>query len=534
MSKTIIFKEGYPKTTRKNLFEDDGKTPLSIGNSEDTLFKYIGKTTDFINSVDNVSCDNYSWGIGCVGEASFGKCEAGITTSSVADIKPVTYENGQIIIDNNYIYLTCSTRTTYSGALIYKMCLGTYKMELVGNILYENNGVYHAHYVCSSLMFDRNIHLWVVTTDFWDGDKLMYYGTSSQDLRFGYNVVHVEQIDYQNKTTGDEDQFIMYDDNIDSELYGKWLLIHTRVIGGNYGIVIQKGESIHGPFTIHKTISDVSYTGVFLQRVGGTPYLISGTRIDSANDEYRVLSYPNLEILGTLSLDALTGGWGGWGSFFAIPHQNDTKYMLVTFDRGNTSNFDNWTYGATHVYVSEERNRGLEYPIKMQDDSIIESNIHEDYKPWELHMKREWANTFYFRDWLGVCGFNPLTSINRAYSNELVLSNAVATYSEGAITIKSTSSGYATIGRYKPLCSYRLRIKNINGNKAIFWIGDISSQKVRKLTISINTQVIKISSSDNIADTQQTYSDEISYVANKDYIELIIGVNPKSFSIVIN
>ncbi len=35
MSKTIIFKEGYPKTTRKNLFEDDGKTPLSIRNSEE-------------------------------------------------------------------------------------------------------------------------------------------------------------------------------------------------------------------------------------------------------------------------------------------------------------------------------------------------------------------------------------------------------------------------------------------------------------------------------------------------------------------
>ena len=276
------------------------------GKSEGEAYpRYIGTSQNFTHRLDSVvNADALQFAVGVIGKATIGDVESGATTTSVADSKFVTYENGQPIIEDNCVFVTCSTRTTYCGALIYKLHLDTYRMELVGNIMYRNSGVYHAHYIASSLMFDRNVHKWVVTTDFWDGDKKMYMGLSLEDLRYGYNVVDVSLIACESPTTGDEDQVIYYDNDPNSVLSGKYVLLHTRV-SGQYQIILQTADSLEGPYTIYaRTTGDVSYTGCCIQRVGGTPYIITGTRIGyGADDKYRIMSYPALNYIGDLQLD---------------------------------------------------------------------------------------------------------------------------------------------------------------------------------------------------------------------------------------
>lgn len=506
------------------------------GGAQERSVTFLGRTSEFSTALDRVS-DGQSlyWGIGCIGEARFGPCYNVCATSSVADIKPVTYENGQVIIEDDCVFLTSSSRTTYCGAQIWKMGIHTGEFELVGNILYESEGVCHAHYICSSLMFDRRQHLWIVTTDLWDGDKLMYSGSSVEDLRYGFHLTHVDRIDCENPSVGDEDQYILYDDDPSSPLYGKYVLTHTRIHNGNYAVHVQTSDNWYGPYRLYgHSDGKTSYTGVFTQNVGGKRYFITGCRMDTSRpetDEYRVLSYPSLEVLGKLDYDKLTGGFGGWGSLFAVPSQNNTKYLWVTFDRGRTSDYDNWTYGTTHVYESVEENRGREYPVTMLDGYVHPADVRPDYSPMDLTFKRRIAKTFYYTDWLRYSGFEPNFDVNRQFSNELPLVNAALEYKDRSVILRSTGEGIGSIAPYLPLGAYKLRVYRVDGT-AEFCIFNSDRSKMRKLVVAVRGKKAKVTSSDSF-DGEVTHDDNMNFEFKGEYADVLVGVNPKDFSVIV-
>lgn len=525
---------------------DGGTFAISINNKEsgkedvvNSDYRLIGITDELSGNINAQSQDAFYWGVGCRGTAKFGDTLIGASTTAIADMKPITYENGQVIIENGCIYLTCSTRNTYCGILIYKMDLGSYQMELVGNIIYKIGTEYYSHYVCSSMMYDRNTHLWIITMDTWEGDRQLYVGSSVADPRVGYHIIEVEPMDIDTRHGSYvEDQYILYDDDPNSPTYQKYVLVHTDADDG-FSIWLEIADTWNGHYTRYsKTTNLISYTGCFTQKVGGRTYIITGTRMggwweDPSLDEYHVLSYPDLQYVGKLNFDKITGGYGGWGSLFAVPTQNGTRYVIVTFDRGLTSPFDNWTYGTTHIYESAEENPGYEYPLKMQDGYTRPADIVGTYTPLTLHFKKRYAKTFYLCDWLTIEGFWPNALVNRSASNEIELTDCTLTTFAGekAVELFAATEGYANIGPYIQLGAFKTLLYNKNG-AFMFIIANGDYSLYRKLIFTNTEGHVVISVESKLSsDAMETKSNQASFDYKTDLVEIIVGVCPDKFVI---
>ena len=505
--------------------------------------KFLGLTHSFATSLSREQDRQLYWGIGTKDIAKFGDCKAGITTSSICNaIRPITYEDGQVIYENGFIYVLTSSATTYCGSLVWKLNVNSYEMELVGNIIYKCDSHYYNHYPTASFMYDRNLHLWICTLDYFGGDSYLYQGSSIEDIRFGKHIIETSRINLEDATVNDEDSFLYYDNDTNSPLYQKYVLMFTRMINDTFKLCIASSDTWNGRFNTYaiNTDTETSETGATVQKVGGTPYIFIGGRYgdNPANDKYRVLAYPSMEKLGYLNLDKPTGGWGGWCCMFAVPSSDKTKYMFITFDRGTTSSVDEWTYGTTYIYEAEERNPGCEYPVKMLDGAVKPADITASYTPLQMHFKRVYQKTHYFDSWLDYSGFFPRYEVNRQYSNELPLTNATLSNVNNAIVLESDTEGFGNIAPYVPMSeAYKLRIYNIDGI-AEFFIANSDYSQYRKILFEISASKCDIKTVDNFADiSNPTEYDEMSFAFTGDYVDVIIGVNgfynKNNFSIVI-
>lgn len=208
---------------------------------------------------------------------------------------------------------------------------------------------------------------------------------------------------------------------------------------------------------------------------------------------------------------------------------------MITFDRGLTSSYDNWTYGTTHIYASRERNPGIEYPIKAIDGALIPANMTAQYGPTQLHMERKEAMTHYLTEFLAFNGFRPRYTVNRTYSNELPVTNGVSISMLGnnAVSLMANGQGYGSIAPYNPLTAYRMRI-HMDTGETQFVIATADFAQYRKCAFVIDKSkfTVAIKVVDNFADQGSTVSQNLSaFICTKDYFDAIIGVNPYSFSI---
>lgn len=374
------------------------KCSVLIALDNTAFMHYVGEASLSFNINEE---NKYYWGEGVAAtDIQKGICMTPILSArqlyscgtAQADIRPITYEDGSPLIENNKLYYSASSRTGGPGPIIFELLLGTSQIKMVGCLrTYFKGKLWRG--AAPHIMYNRRKSIWQITIPIHTkSEHILAKGVSFSDVRFGVTPIYFEPLDYQSPTKGDEDAMIFYDNKKD-----KWCLIYCSLRGkdnkieSKYLLRIQESNDPDKGFSDRKKYAfcrDVDATGVSVTKIGGDYFVFSGdSRDDNGNNRYVVLDYNNLNKLGYLNIDIPDKGFRGWNNLTPIIQGDRIRYVLVTFDRGQSSNEDNWTYGNMYLYYSKETN----FDFKKDTNkglNLYEHSSSPQYSPLDLHFVR--------------------------------------------------------------------------------------------------------------------------------------------------
>ena len=153
--------------------------------------------------------------------------------TSVADMRPVRYENGEVMVENGKVFITASIRMQ-AGAFqgIFSWIPATSDFELTGALFYDCGDGKWCGDVAASLLYHREEKLWYLWVCAFSHGHMLAHSTFEGDVRFGVNVLDVELMKKANADTpidafltfsGDEDPDFFYDKEND-----RWLMAICR------------------------------------------------------------------------------------------------------------------------------------------------------------------------------------------------------------------------------------------------------------------------------------------------------------------
>lgn len=269
-----------------------------------------------------------------------------------ADLRPVCYENGDVLLENGKIYLTFSIRMQENGFQgIFSWVPGTAQLELTGALFFDcGDGVWR-NYLASSLLFNRHTKQWYIWVSAFENQRRLAYGAFTGDPRFGVNVVDVTVMDaagdgdsYQDFVgfSGDEDPDFYY-----NEAENKWYMAICRIDPSikAYRYAFFTSDD---PFTGYRYIgcgNDGEETGGSFVTVEGERLFVCGNGFNMRAN-YRIYSKDRMF---DARFDFDDGGFRGWGSIIPVQMGSRTRYFWITFDRQKGSDY-NWSYGNLYCF----------------------------------------------------------------------------------------------------------------------------------------------------------------------------------------
>lgn len=298
---------------------------------------------------------------------------------SHADIKPVRYEDGTPIVESGRLFLTLSSRLQ-AGAYQFVVSWNPSTCELKpeGAIFFDYGDGFWCADMAISLLYHRERREWLFWATAFSHGHILCHGTSAGDPRFGITVLDATLMAAQRTgvaaddalsvqaggrgagiaeldddtlwlaKTGDEDPDFTYD-----RARGKWYMTICRSVKGEgYRYFLFESDE---PFSGYRHVCHTETgenTGGLMVCIRGRRALVCGSDF-KARAEYRVYPLGDFSHYERLTCDFDDGGFRGWGSLMPVPCGNRTKYVWMTFDRHNGSDF-NWSYGNLYAYEAEE------------------------------------------------------------------------------------------------------------------------------------------------------------------------------------
>lgn len=274
------------------------------------------------------------------------------TGVGLADLRAMTYEDGQPYLDQGRLWYTISIRgrqLPHHIQGVFSMDPSTFDLKLEGIILFDRNDGLLRNEIASHIFYDRAAGQWRgITTGFTafahpDEEKELWAVQSRKDPRFGISVMDAAAMDL----VGDyEDAHVLWD--ADAQ---KWRMLVSENHGG-YKAVVRESDRWDGDYQRISGPIDVDSTGTTIQKIGDRRYCLFG----SAARQLFVYSYPDLQPLGHLQMDlppwSETSGTRVWANLVPLPEGYPSRYVLLTMDRFNfpTITGRNWSYGALYLY----------------------------------------------------------------------------------------------------------------------------------------------------------------------------------------
>ena len=282
---------------------------------------------------------------------------------SQADMRPIRYENGDVIVENGRIYLTMSVRMQegcYQG--IFSLIPGTDEFELTGSLFYDAGDGIWANDVAASVLYHRGEKKWYLWVCSFSHGHRLAHAACEGDIRFGVNVADVTLMpsmrdgdsdkDFRGKQ-GDEDPDFLYD-----EKNGLWYMTICRLVsdcdGTNYRYFLFRSEN---PFEGYRYVGHAASgaeTGGSLVRDDGGLAFICGSGFDR-RAEYHVYRVPDFSSYSLLTCDYDDGGFRGWGTVIPLRGGSRRRYFWLTFDRHGASPYT-WSYGNLYCFEAGGKN----------------------------------------------------------------------------------------------------------------------------------------------------------------------------------
>lgn len=303
-------------------------------------------------------------GNGQHGRLSGLKAGYSIGTSFAQDFRPVTYENGQPIKRNGWMYFLGSSHPCDNilGAIGVKLFrFNGIKFEFIG-MLFNRVGTRIFAGNSDKLFYDRNINKFVYISGNWsDSPVVTYIGTTDEDiLKGGIFTINTSAMNLPNDdaTHGVYDMDMCY-------FNGKYNIVYCLYAPAQY-LCLAQSDSYNGTYTktTSATISGSEFwEGNVFTKIGGQ-YYITHSKGSTALGIYKAT---DLSYVGTLNTnrhpaDANSETPPPWGCVIPVVNKYITKYMALIFSPRKTLlnwNGSSWVnalygYGDTWVYESRE------------------------------------------------------------------------------------------------------------------------------------------------------------------------------------
>jgi len=287
---------------------------------------------------------------------------------SQADVRPIRYENGEVMVDGGRIYLTMSIRMQaecYQG--IFSWIPGTCEFELTGALFFDAGDGIYGNDVATSLLYHRGEKRWMLWVCSFSHGHVLAHAAFDGDVRFGVNVVDITLMERMKDgdpdtaflgKAGDEDPDFVYDEARKVWRMAVCRLVRNESTGKNeYRYFYFESDN---PFSGYHYIAHSqsgAETGGSIIRHGGRYYLVCGNRFDR-RAEYRYYSLPDMSSPSLLRCDYDDGGFRGWGTVIAVKLGSRTRYFHLTFDRHNASSY-NWSYGNLYCFEAEQSDKTI-------------------------------------------------------------------------------------------------------------------------------------------------------------------------------
>ena len=274
---------------------------------------------------------------------------------SIADIRPVRYEDGTVMVENGKIFLSVTIRQEAGGYQgILSWVPGTAEFELTGALFYDCGDGMWAGDVAASILFHRQRKEWLLWMTAFSHGHILGYGTMTGDPRFGVNVADVKLMDkapesapneYFGGFTNDEDPDFYYDADC-----GKWRMAICRARNSGYRYFFFESDD---PFTGYRFIGkgikeEAAETGGSFVKIGNERFFICGNSSQKTSN-YRIYSANGMS---EARFDFPDGGFRGWGTLIPVPAGSRIRYYWLTFDRHLASSA-NWSYGNLYCFEGD-------------------------------------------------------------------------------------------------------------------------------------------------------------------------------------
>jgi len=274
---------------------------------------------------------------------------------SQADIRPVCYENGDVIFENGKIFLTLSVRMQEGGFQgVVSWIPSTSKFELVGALFYDSGDGKWCGDVAASILFNRRTNEWYLWVCSFAHQHILGHASFKGDPRFGVNVIDIELMDKADADksitefsgfVGDEDPAFFYNEQED-----KWYMAICRLDPSinAYKYVFFRSDN---PFDDYQFIGkgyDGAETGGSFVNIGNETVFVCGNDFEKRAD-YRIYTKDGMY---EAKFDFDDGGFRGWGTVIPVVMGSRKRYFWLTFDRHNGSSY-NWSYGNIYCFEAE-------------------------------------------------------------------------------------------------------------------------------------------------------------------------------------
>lgn len=273
-----------------------------------------------------------------------------------ADIRAITYEDGELFLDQGRLWYTMSIRgraLPHHIQGVFSLDPTVFDLHFEGIILFDRQDGLLRNEVASHIFYDRKEKSWRgLTTGFSayaipEEKKQLLAIESKNDPRFGLSVMKASPMGM----VGDfEDPHVLFDSSAQ-----KWRILACENVNGYKAIMLESDDwnknyqRIAGPVKYNST-------GTSIQRIGDKRYCFSG----SQDRKIYIYTYPELTEVDNLNLDLPPwdeiSGTRIWPNIVQLPEGYPFRYIALMMDRFNYPGIigPNWTYGALYLFHGYE------------------------------------------------------------------------------------------------------------------------------------------------------------------------------------
>ena len=447
---------------------------LNLAAADDLLHikRYLGHAQVAQETLDRRDAFYWSVGVHVDGSGSILSASQEFSCGvAQADYRICTYEDGSPVFEDGKYFFNITSRMAGVVTTVYAYEVNTCKFTLIGALFGYKDGQ-PCETVAPHIMYNRQDGMWYVFAHFQKPHQLCV-GKCYRDPRYGYNEIHLNELDYSDITKGDEDNFVYYD-----AAKKKWVLVYSRsfkTLAKQESRYVDRGYKLVAHHDDFKTL-----TGINVVKVGGKRYVMAGSMYKPEEDKYRVFDIDDLSYLYDLNLDIPTGGFRGWATVLPVTEGLETKYQLLTFDRANPDPYDNWQYGNMYMYETVERNPGTEFDIVRVDGHRVKADSKELYTPADLHFRRKFSQRMNYCQSLqtGVMDMSCAIFLKNSNMYPVKDKDGDVKYSQQGAGLNVEGKGCVSLlgGSHLPSAEYVIDLKDMtSGEVRYLKIGTMSS-----------------------------------------------------------